>query len=361
MGHSDNGPHFNKRTMKKIIYTFILFLSASVIVIAGNPDRQGESGAAELLLNPWARSAGLHSMSTSSVSGVEAMRINIAGLSRIDKGELMIANTRLYEGSTIQMNGLGFATKAGSSGAFGISLVAMDFGDIDITTTDQPSGTGGTFSPNFFNLGLGYSYTYENKISVGILVRGISESLPDVSAFGFAIDAGVQYVTGDREEFKLGISLRNVGSPMEFGGEGLSFRTPAPDADVGFDITVNQRSEDFELPSVLNIGMSYDFYFGEQNYLRTLANFTSNAFSKDDIGLGAEFHFRDIVVLRGAYRFSLDGGSDIPENLYSGFAGGISIDVPLKRADNRVVGIDYAYRATNVFRGTHNFSIRLGF
>ena len=289
------------------------------------------------------------------------MRINIAGLSRIGKGELTVANTRLYEGSSIQMNALGFATKVGASGAFGVSLVAMDFGDIDITTTSQPGGTGGTLPVNFFNLGLGYAYTYENKISVGILVRTISESTPDVSAFGFAIDAGVQYVTGDREEFKLGISLRNVGSPMEFGGEGLSFRTAAPDADVGFDITVNQRSQDFELPSILNIGISYDFYFGEQNYLRTLANFTSNAFSKDDIGVGAEFHFRNIVALRAAYRLSLDGGSDIPDNLYTGFAGGISIDVPLKRAENRVVGIDYAYRTTNPFGGTHNFSLRYGF
>jgi len=312
-------------------------------------------------IDPWARSAGLHSMSTSSVAGVEAMRINVAGLSRINKGELVIGNTRLYEGSTLGINSVGFATKAGKSGAFGISLVAMDFGEITVTTTGQPGGTGGTYTPSFFNLGLGYSYTYENRISVGLLVRAISETLPDVSASGFAIDAGVQYVSGDRDEFKLGIALRNIGSPMEFAGEGLSFRTTAPLAEDAYEITVNQRAEDFELPSLLNIGMSYDFYFGETSFLRALANFTSNAFARDDIGIGAEFSFRDLVVLRGAYKLALDKGEDFEENLYTGFAGGVSIDVPLKRADNRIVGIDYAYRATNPFRGTHNFSLRLGF
>ena len=329
-------------------------------VFAGNPDRQGEAGAAELLLNPWARSAGLHSMSTASVSGIDAMRINVAGLSRINGGEFVVSNTRLWEGSDIGINSLGFVTKAGSSGAFAISLVAMDFGAIDVTTTAQPEGTGGTYSPSFFNLGLGYSYTYENKISVGLLVRAISETLPDVSAGGFAIDAGVQYVSGDRDEFKLGIALRNIGSPMKFSGEGITFRADVLDSDIPYPVTVEQRAEDFELPSLLNIGISYDFYFGETNYLRTIANFTSNAFARDDIGVGAEFSFRDIVTLRGAYKYALD--SDIDEtNLYTGFAGGVSIDVPLKRAENRVVGIDYAYRTTNPFSGTHNFSLRFGF
>lgn len=346
--------------MKKYIYTLIIICFGGLTVFAGNPDRQGEAGAAELLLNPWARSAGLHSMSTSSVSGIDAMRINVAGLSRINNGEFVVSNTRLYEGSDIGINSLGFVTKAGSSGAFAISLVAMDFGEIDVTTTAQPGGTGGTYSPSFFNLGLGYSYTYENKISVGLLVRAISETLPDVSAGGFAIDAGVQYVSGDRDEFKLGIALRNIGSPMEFSGEGLTLRADVTEGDIDYPVTLSQRGEDFELPSLLNIGLSYDFYFGETNYLRAIANFTSNAFARDDIGIGAEFSFMDIVVLRGAYKHALESLAD-ERNLYTGFAGGVSIDVPLKRADNRVVGIDYAYRTTNPFSGTHNFSLRFGF
>ena len=47
-------------------------------------------------------------------------------------------------------------------------------------------------------------------------MRAISESLSNVTAFGFAIDAGVQYVTGPNDNFKFGISLRNVGTPMTY-------------------------------------------------------------------------------------------------------------------------------------------------
>ena len=61
-------------------------------VTAGNPDRQGEAGAYELTINPWARAAALHSMHTSMVWGVEAMWHNPAGLSKINKSEYMLGH-----------------------------------------------------------------------------------------------------------------------------------------------------------------------------------------------------------------------------------------------------------------------------
>ncbi len=363
-----------------------LFLSAAftlvccATIIAGNPDRQGESGAAELLLNPWARSAGLHSMNTSSISGLESMRLNIAGLSRLEGRELAVTNMRLYEGSDVGMNALGFANKINKNSAFGITLASMDFGEIPVTTTLRPEGTGGTFTPSFFHIGLGYSYIYDNKISVGLLVRGVSESLENVRAFGFAIDAGVQYVTGENDNFRLGISLRNVGSPMSFSGQGLATSVTAPDKE--FPIVVAQRAERFELPSMLNIGVSYDFYLNQNRVqpigsdenaeavvqkpskefvLRVLGNFTSNAFSRDQVGVGAELIFNRMFTLRAAYRQEIGDTGFIEDNIYTGLAGGASVEIPFSKTGSNRIGVDYAYRTTDPFRGTHNFTLRLLF
>ncbi len=345
-------------------------LLGAVSLQAGNPDRQGEAGAAELLLNPWARSAGLHTTNTASIMGVEAMRLNIAGLARINSRELVVANTRLFSGSETSINALGFANKVGESGAFGISLMAMDFGEIPVTTTSDPEGTGGTFSPAFFNLGVGYSYVYDNKISVGLLVRLVSESTSDVSALGFGIDAGVQYVTGPEDNFRLGISLRNIGSTMSFNGQGLATTFTA---EGGVELTGSQRSEDFELPSVLNIGLSYDFYvlrtsedagpgMGNQNLIvRAIGNFTSNAFSRDRIGGGVEVLFADKFAVRAAYRQPIGAIQANEEDIYTGFGGGASVELPFAKGSDSKIGLDYAYRATSPFRGTHNFSIRLAF
>jgi len=354
-------------TLYKLQTTLLLIIISASLAIAGNPDRQGEAGAGELLLNPWARSAGLHTMNTASITGIESMRLNIAGLSRISGREVVLANTRLYEGADVRLNALGFGNKVGTNGAFGITLTAVDFGDIPITTASNPEGTGGVFSPSFFNIGLGYSYMYDNKISVGILVRGVSESISNLSAFGMAIDAGVQYVAGERDNFRLGISLRNVGSSMSFSGEGLAFQT---NTNEGVTITASQRSADFEMPSVLNIGLSYDFFFGSrtdaegnvlaQNIMvRAIGNFTSNAFSRDQIGGGIEAVFGGKFTIRGGYKQEIGAIGAIQENIYTGLAGGASVELPFNAAGDKRIGIDYAYRTTNPYRGTHNIAIRL--
>jgi hypothetical protein len=349
----------NMKIQYKLLTLAMAFIMTATCVHAGNPDRQGESGAAELLLNPWARSGGLHTLNTSSVTGIEAMRLNVAGIGRISGKELVVSSTRLYEGSDINLNALGYGQKVGSNGAISVSLMSVDFGDNIVTTENNPSGTGANINASFFNIGIGYSYTYDNKISVGILFRGISESLPDVSATGFAIDAGVQYVSGENDNFRLGISLRNVGSPMSFSGEGLSFQGDNP-GDGTFQLTFDQRAEGFELPSMLNIGLSYDFYFGDKIMLRGIGNFTSNAFSRDQLGVGAEFIFNERFTLRGAYKTELGEIGD-RANVYSGLAFGASIELPFSAALNNKIGVDYGYRATNPFRGTHNVSVRLSF
>jgi len=127
--------------MKNIkIYVAILIVGCMFsISFAGNPDRQGEAGAGELLFNPWPTSSGLHGLNVSSVTGVASLRLNIAGIGRgYDKAIIGVSNSRLYEGSGLQYNALGFAMKMSKTGSFGISLGVVDFGDIPITTVDVP-------------------------------------------------------------------------------------------------------------------------------------------------------------------------------------------------------------------------------
>ncbi len=346
--------------MKKCIPFLMVFLSGvGSILFAGNPDRQGEAGAYELLLNPWARSAGLHSLTTAMIGGVEAMRLNVAGLVRIPKTQVLIGHTRYLVGTGVNMNAVGLGQRVGANGVFGLSLMAMDFGDIPVTTTDQPEGTGATFSPNFFHLGLSYAHIFENKVSVGFTLRAISESTTDLSAQGVALDAGVQYVTGEQDNFKFGISLRNVGTPMRFGGEGLSFRATNPDGTINYDLSFDKQAASFELPSVLNIGASYDFRMDARNRLTVVGNFTSNSFSRDAIGGGLEYAFNEVFMIRGGYRYDLGSEADVViNNVYSGLSAGVSIEVPFSNDSDTRFAVDYGYRATNPWNGTHNITLR---
>ncbi len=353
--------------MTKYIYfilSFALICTLTETAQAGNPDRQGEAGAFELLMMPWARSAGLHSMNTSSVSGVDALRLNIAGAARINKTQVNLGHAKYLQGSGIDMNSFGLSQRVGENGAIAFSVMSLDFGDIPVTTTNQPEGTGATFSPSFINIGVGYSHVFENKVSVGVLFRGVSEGVADLRASTFAVDAGVQYVTGEDDNFKLGISLRNVGGTLRFQGEGIVRSVEIPTGGATYNLAIEERTAEFELQSQLNIGASYDFRFTDVHRVTVLGNFTSNAFSQDQFGAGVEYSLRDIFVLRGAYRYEV-GSSNINEApLYSGLAGGFSLQLPLNKEakDEGLFGtqvsIDYGYRASKILGGTHNIGLR---
>ena len=347
---------------RKEIGFFLLILVVQVgQTFAGNPDRQGEAGAYELLMNPWARSAGLHTMNTSGVQGVESLRLNVAGLSRIKQFEVATSYANYLQGTGIAMNAIGFAARTSLSGVLGMSIMTLDFGDIPITTTNQPEVTGGVFSPRFVNIGLSYSKTFENKVSVGLTLRGISQSISNVSAFGLAIDAGIQYVSGPKDNFKFGISLRNVGSPMRYSGEGLSVARPSPNG-AGYELTLDQRSAGFELPSMLNIGLSYDLYFERVHRLTLISNFTSNSFSQDQIGGGIEYSIKELFTIRGGYKYEFGSNDVITQPIYTGISAGFGVDLPLsKDKEGLALGIDYAYRQSKVWSGTHNIGVRLAF
>lgn len=347
-------------SIRKIIVGLALLLPLAVM--AGNPDRVGEAGAAELLINPWAQSSGWNGLNVANVTGMESMRTNVAGLAFTNKTEVGFSRTMWLEGSDIDINAFAIAQKMGE-GALGISVVSLNMGEVAVTTTELPEGTGATFEPRFSHIGLSYSRKFADYLSGGITLRGISQSISDVNAFGFALDVGIIYVTGSEihpEKVKFGIALKNVGTPMRFGGDGLSFRSDPPDGT--YVISVDQQAEDFELPSLLTIGLSYDFYIAEQHRITAAGNFTSNSFYKDQIGLGLEYGLKiknvERFMLRASYRYEEGITSDVDRTTaHTGIAAGFSFQQPL-RQDGPEFAIDYAYRTSNPFNGSHTLGLR---
>ncbi len=344
--------------MKNIFWALMVFFLVAVLpATAGNRDRVGQAGATELLINPWARSSGWMGVNTAGVHGVEAMRFNPGGLAFVKKTDFVLSRTQWLRGSDIDISAAGIAAKVGDSGVLGLNIVAFSMGEIPITTEDQPDfGTGGTFEPQFLQIGIGYAKSFSESIHGGIVVRLISESIADVSASGFAFDTGIQYVTGPKDNARFGISLRNIGPTMKFAGDGLDV---AFETIVGSGITGQQRSEEFEIPSLLNIGGAYDFYLGERNRLTIAGNFTSNSFRSDFFGAGLEFAFREMFMIRGGVNYEEGLFDDINQaSALSGFSGGFSLEVPLK-AGGPNFGVDYSYRTTENFEGTHSLGVRI--
>ena len=75
--------------------------------------------------------------------------------------------------------------------------MSLSFGEIDVTTVNEPDGgTGATFRPQFLNASVAYAKSFSESIHVGFQLTVISETIGDASATGAALDMGIQYVTG---------------------------------------------------------------------------------------------------------------------------------------------------------------------
>lgn len=358
--------------MKKVLRIFAvtaLLVAVSVSAFAGNDERRGTAGASELLINPWAHSAGWGTAGVSSVRGLDAFYSNIAGLSFTNKMDFGYSNTQLYGGKSglmgaANINAFGLAVRVFDAGVLGVSVMSMGFGDIDVTSVSSPDGGNGTFSPTYMNVNIAYAHSFTRSVHGGVNFKVVTESTDNVSASGVAIDAGIQYVTGEDNELKFGISLKNLGFGLKYSGTGLSYTHVNS---VENTVTAMHPSVDMEMPTCLNIGLSYDFLFESHDQRLTVAAaFTSNAFLKDNIGVGLEYAALDIIQLRCGYVFQ--------ENIFSenkrttantGLCAGASVKVPITKKDkegnNTSLTIDYSYRSASPLKGTHSVGASLNF
>ncbi len=367
---------------------------------AGNRDRSGQAGASHLLIDPWARTSGMAGAGVAEVRGLESVFSNVAGLTSVRKTELAFNRTQYLVGSGcgININSIGIAQHLGKQKDFGVialSFFSQNFGEVMITTTDQPEGGLGHFSPTLTYIGLHYAKSFNNFIKGGVSIKIINERISDSKATGFAIDAGVQYVTGKFENFKIGVTLKNIGLPMRYSGDGLSVRARISSQD--YEQTLEMRSAEFEMPSLLSIGISYDLLFFGAEYadyskedlaaegltrddaehrLTFAGAFTANSYTRDVFSIGLEYGFRNIFMIRAGYGFENIGkGAVSSENetaaillnsdsFFSGPAVGASILIPFtKERKNHTIGprmyLDYAYRFTNHWRGNHYIGIKI--
>lgn len=354
----------------------VLAMMLAMQALAGNKDRTGQGGAGELLLNPWGVSGGLFGLNCASVSGIEAMKSNIAGLANTPRTEIGIAHTRYLAGTGMSINNIGIAQNVGEVGVLGVNIMSFGYGSIPITTESSPEGGIGEYKPQFVNLSVGLGHTFSPQMSAGLNVTYVNEAISNIKASAVGFDAGVQYKNGKKDNFHIGITLRNVGTNMRFQGDGLSFNGTSPDfAKV---VTVQSRSDKTSLPSQLAIGTSYDFYLDanskkdekkegsteetKMNHrLTAMFSFISNAFNNDWTGLGLEYAFKEKFMLRAAYRYEKEiTNSATSTTFYSGLSAGLSLQTALSKDESApTICLDYAFKPTRIGGGVHVVGLRM--
>jgi hypothetical protein len=353
-----------KRNLK--YYALSSVLALSLCAKAGNPERVGQAGAGQLLINPYARNAGMNGANGARARGLEAQFLNIAGTAFTRKTEIMFNRSSWLQGTGININAFGLTQGVGETGTIGFGVVAINAGKIDITTEEQPEGDLGTYTPTFYNISLSYAKMFSDNIYGGINFKIINEQIPNAAARGIAIDAGIQYHSGKHDQIHFGIALKNWGPKMSYRGDGLSRQAAVVNTSGrSYQLTVSNRSAAFELPTLVNISGAYDFYLlkdstgiSKKHRLSLNLNYTSNSFTYDNGIIGLEYAWKEMLMLRGGFFLEKEMFKDTRRNAFTGPAAGLTFEIPFNEKKS-TIGLDYSYRFSNPFGGTHSFGLRL--
>jgi len=339
------------KNILKILLAFILLLAMDAF--AGGGKRTGTGGASELLIPVGPRGIAMAEANLSTSTGIEALFWNPAGVALMQNNADVIFSHMSY----IADIGVDYGAIAANFEGFGVisfSIKTLSVGDILITTTTNPDGTGETFSPSFIVAGLSYSRQLTEAISIGLTTNFISERMADVSASGVAFDVGVMYKNlADINGLSLGIVIKNLGPEMKYSGGGL-FQQGQIDNVNRPPTFYTIDAAAFELPSNFQLGLGYTPVLDEINSLQFSGIYQNNNFSGDEYKFGAEYGYNNMFFVRGGYQLA----PQVSEDYLYGFSAGVGIDYEVEGFGFKV---DYAFRDVEFFDANHIFAVTLGF
>lgn len=337
--------------MKKIISIIIVITLLFSGMAFAQFSKRGTSGAQFLKIGVGARAQGMGGAFTAIANDASSLYWNPAGIARIPNMEFLFAYTDWL--TDINHAFIGFVYNAGTIGSFGFSLTSVSMGDMEITTPEEPQGTGNFFNASDIAFGLTYARNMTDRFSFGIKLKLISESIWDMNASGWAFDVGTIYDVGIGG-LKLAMNMANFGGELHFSGAGLLTQYNAfPEAGNVSPIDVYYDTDHYSLPMTFRLGLSYDWDpFGEQVDVTECVEFVKTNDRAEAFIIGAETALMDLFFVR----FGLNTVQE--DEREEGISAGAGIRLNLGSYKGC---FDYAYTDFGRLQSIHRFSVGLSF
>jgi len=340
--------------LKKYVGTtsVILFLLCATVHAQGIT-KTGTTAAKFLSLGIGARANAMGGAYTAVANDPSTIYWNPAGVASSDQFQALFAYTKLFAG--IGLDYFGLILPSGDIGNFALSVTAVNYGSIGVTTEEQPDGTGETFTPASYEFGLSYARNITQDFAVGATGKIVTENIYHSNATGVAFDVGTEFTT-PFSGVKFASCITNFGTKMQMSGNDLLIRYNVDPSRAGSNNTVdaNIATDQFDLPLRLQIGLSRDFLFlDNQRFTFAVDGVVPND-NDEWVNVGGELAlFDNVVFLRGGYN------SLFLKNAQQGLTLGVGIKY--QRAGYIDIGIDYSYQRYEYLDNVNSFGLTLNF
>ncbi len=293
-----------RNQLPKTRLILILGLMILIVSVTGNAQevkKVGTAAATFLKIPVGARGTAMGSAFVASANDASAIYWNPGGLSRNETRALIVDHSPWLPG--LSFNFFGVVVPIQGSGTLGISVTALSTQEMDVTTPANPMGTGEKFDASSIAVGFSFARSLTDHFSIGGTFKYISERIFNCKATGMAFDVGTLYDT-PLAGLRLGVSVSNFGTKMRIDGEDLNVRVDIAPEQLGNNQSVVGRlkTERFDLPLVMRLGLSYDAWKSDNIRLTVAADGVNPSDNAQSINLGAEIAFlNERLVLRGGY------------------------------------------------------------
>jgi hypothetical protein len=315
---------------------------------SGEFSRVGTAGAQFLKIGMGSRYVAMGEASVACVNDAYAMYWNPAALTRIYSSSLVLTNVDWI--SDVQVNHISFGKSIDEYSAFGVSLTAFSMGDMEVTTIEEPEGTGEMFTASSYALAVGYARKLTDRFSAGISGKYVWERISEERASGLAVDFGTLFQTGFRS-LRIGMNISNLGSEMQMEGPELdSYYNPQPENPNYDNVKAKLQVDPYDLPLTFRLGVAYDFIDSPESRFTLAIEAKHPNDNVQQASFGGEYLWKETFSLRGGYKFNYE-----EEGLTLG--GGVRVNA----GKNSKLDISYAWADFSRLSSVHRFSLGFEF
>ncbi len=341
--------------IRKYIKLFSILILVVQFVFINQIAAQSKTGTTIgqfLKIEPSSRITGMGNAGTSLSGEASSSYFNPASLGRLQRSDVQFTNNQWL--ADISYNYAIVALKIQSIGTFSLQATALNSGEIDVRTVEFEKGTGEKYTVTNFSLGIGYGLMLTDRVSVGMQINYINESIWHSSLTTFGLNFGVQYEVQEGG-LTLGASVSNFGPRAGYNGRDL-YIDYDNNTDINGDndkLPAELRTDKYSLPTVFRVGVSYPFLFGKSHKVTIAADAVHPNDNYEKVNVGAEWEMFGALSLRAGYRdlflTNSEGGLVFGAGAIYEFMPGYNVH------------FDYAYADYGRLEQAHRFTIGIQF
>lgn len=334
--------------MKLKVFAIVLLLSSSQ---AFSQNKVGTTAAPFLGIAAGPRAVGMGGAFTAVADDPSALYWNPAGISRTGETAFLLEHTDYLVGTSF--NYFAGVVALDQDDAIGLGVTDLDYGSDLVTTVSEPMGTGETWSASDWAVGLTYARNLTDRFSIGGTAKMIMQNIWHESATGWALDAGVLYIT-PFNDMKIGMEIANFGTEMSLGGSDLLVSyDPAPSmGGNNKNIPAEYLTNSYPLPLFFRVGLAMDVIHSQSNRLTLAADAVHPSNELQSMNVGAEYAYDNLLFLRAGYK------SLFLPNSQEGLTLGVGIRYEVTM--HLTVKLDYGYENFGILKNLQEFSLTVG-